>query len=143
MVRRLIILGVAFAVVTLLTSVTQIQPGERAVVRRFGRILEDKPGAGLHLFLPFGMDQIERIKVNQVREVTVGRATLTLMMAGFGADNPLEAEQELATPPGQLLTGDHNLIDVQVKVYYSVIDDPAEIEKFALQSGQIDEFLTR
>src|SRR5262249_43005986 len=96
----------------------------------FGRILEEKPGPGLHFFLPFGMDQVERVKVNQVREVTVGQ--------------PLtESEEESATPPGQLLTGDHNLIDLQVKLYYSVIEDPAQIQKFALQSARVDELLAR
>ena len=67
--RRLAIAAVlVLVIVTLLTSVTQIEPGERAVVRRFGRILEEKPGPGLHFLLPFGMDQVERVKVNQVRE---------------------------------------------------------------------------
>src|SRR5438270_11299227 len=104
MMRRLILVAaLVLAIVTLLSSATRIQPGERAVVRRFGRIREDKPGPGLHLFLPFGMDRVERVKVNQVREVTVGQ--------------PLaDSEEESATPPGQLLTGDHNLIDLQVKL---------------------------
>jgi modulator of FtsH protease HflK len=134
MTRRLLILGclafVVFMVWTLWTSVTQIQPGERAVVRRFGRVIEDKPGPGLHFFLPWSIDQVQIVKVNEVRDITVGQ-----MFA--------DAEDETATPSGQLLTGDHNLIDVQVKVYYSVIDDPAQIEKFALQSARVADLLRR
>src|SRR5687767_10880041 len=67
--RNLGIVFVLFSAVALLSSATLIQPGERAVVRRFGRVLEEKAAAGLHFYLPFGMDRIDRIKVNEVREV--------------------------------------------------------------------------
>src|SRR5262249_1499441 len=130
--RKLLILSVILVVgAALVTSVTQIEPGERAGVRRFGRILHDKPGPGLHVFLPFGMDRVDRVKINQVREVTVGF--------------PLaENEEDRTTPPGQLLTGDHNLINVQVKLYYSVREDPAEeIEKFIVNAERIDDLVAR
>ena len=42
-----------------------------------------------------------------------------------------EEEVERDTPSGQLLTGDHNLVNVQAEIYYTVFED--EVEKFVLQ----------
>src|SRR5438477_774010 len=83
---------------TLLSALTQVQPGERAVVRRFGRILEEKPGPGLFLGLPWGMDLVERVSVGRVKRVLVGAVSK-------------EEEEQRDTPAGQLLTGDHNLVN--------------------------------
>ena len=55
-----------------LTAFRQIQPGERAVVRRFGRVV-DTPGPGLWIGLPYGLDRVDRIPVDQVRQDTVHR----------------------------------------------------------------------
>lgn len=91
----------------LLTGVVQVRPGERAVVRRFGRVLDEKPTAGLWVGLPWGLDRVDRVAMDQVRRVTVGY--------------PPDADDDgLATPPGQLLTGDHNLVNVQVLLDYAV-----------------------
>src|SRR5437588_10725945 len=90
----------------LLTGIRQIRPGERAVVTRWGRII-DTPGPGLYISLPYGIDRVDRIGVDSVRRVHVG----------FRQDFEDDA---LASPPGQLLTGDHNLVNVQVAVDYAV-----------------------
>jgi membrane protease subunit HflK len=113
---------------TAATAVTQVQPGERAVVRRFGRILPDQPGPGLYIGLPWGIDQVERVAVGRVRRVSVG----------FDPDN---ADQESATPAGQLLTGDHNLVNVSAEIHYTVRDDG--VEKFFLQADRADQLVAR
>ena len=41
-----------FLVYTAATALTQVQPGERAVIRRLGRVLPDKPRPGLTIGLP-------------------------------------------------------------------------------------------
>ena len=56
----------------LLTGLTLVRPGERAVVRRFGRVLEHKPEPGLWVGLPRGMDRVDRVPVDRVQEVQVG-----------------------------------------------------------------------
>src|SRR5260370_6171734 len=96
----------------LLTGVAQVRPGERAVVRRFGRVLERKPEPGLWIGLPWGMDRVDRVPVDMVRPVTLGY-------------DPAQDDGSLATPPGQLLTGDHNLVNVQVVLNYAVRADEA------------------
>ena len=68
----LIIASIVLLVAYLLTGVTMVRPGERTVVRRFGRVLPDKPGPGLLLGMPWGIDRIDRIEVDRVRTARVG-----------------------------------------------------------------------
>src|SRR5438874_8416652 len=103
----------ALLLLYLLTGVVQVRPGERAVVRRFGRVLDVKPEPGLWVGLPWGMDRVDRVPVEFVRPVVVGYRLQ-------------EDEDALATPPGQLLTGDHNLVNVQAVLNYSVRPDGVE-----------------
>jgi membrane protease subunit HflK len=119
------LLGSILLLYTLATSVTQVQPGERAVVRRFGRVAAT-PGPGLFFGLPWGMDRVDRVQVNRVRRVVVGDP-----LRGAGDD-----DTDSRVPEGQLLTGDHNLINLQVEIYYTVQD--AEVEKFVLQADRVD-----
>src|SRR5947209_8554015 len=111
-------------VVYLFTGVYQIRPGERAVVRRFGRVLPDRPEPGLWIGLPWGMDRVDRVPVELRRPVVVGY-------------RPEEDDGGLATPPGQLLTGDHNLINIQVVLNYSV--RPEGVADYVVQGERADE----
>lgn len=105
--RRWFLLALALLLAGyLLTGVTQIRPGERAVVRRFGKVV-DVPRPGLYLGLPWGMDRVDRVPADLLRRVTVGY-------------QPDRDDDSLTTPPGQLLTGDHNLINLQVVLDYAV-----------------------
>lgn len=116
-------------VYTLATAVTQIQPGERAVVRRFGKVVAT-PGPGLHFGLPWGMDRVDRVPIGLVRRVTLGSVAA-------GRDDI----DDLTIADGQLLTGDHNLVNVQAEVYFTVNEE--EVEKFALQAEQAEDLIAR
>ena len=54
---------------SLLTGVTEVRPGERAVVRRFGRVLDEKPKPGLWIGLPWGIDRVDRVPVDLARQL--------------------------------------------------------------------------
>jgi membrane protease subunit HflK len=116
------------AIWTILSALTQIQPGEKAVVRRLGRILEDKPGPGLFVGLPWGLDRVDRVPVGMVKRVVVGMASK-------------EDDEERDAPAGQLLTGDHNLVNLQAEVYYTVFEN--EVDKFVLQADGADVLVAR
>jgi membrane protease subunit HflK len=109
----------------LLTGVVQVRRGERAVVRRFGRMLEHHPEPGLWIGLPWGMDRVDRVEVDNVRSVTVG----------------YRDEESGDTPAGQLLTGDHNLVNVQVVLYYKV--RPDQVADFVVEQDRIGGALSR
>ncbi len=126
--RLLFVLLVVLAIAGYaLTGVVEVRPGERAVVRRFGQVLDYKPGPGLWVGLPWGMDRVDRVAVDFVQSVTVG----------YQDD---EARGE-AMPSGQLLTGDQNLVDVQAILYYRVRAD--QLEDYVVQREQVPELLTR
>ncbi len=109
----------------LLTGFTEVRPGEQAVVRRFGRVVAT-PGPGLWVGLPWGLDRVDRVAVDRLRRVAVGYQP--------GTD-------DAPTPAGQLLTGDPNLVDVQVGVHYAV--DEADVVAFVEQGGRAEELISR
>jgi membrane protease subunit HflK len=114
---------------SLLTGLTQVQPGERAVVRRFGRVLDFRPEPGLYVGLPWGIDRVDRVAVERLRSVPVGYQKRD------------DEDTSGATPEGQLLTGDHNLVNVQATVNYAV--DPEQVLAFVLQADRADELVAR
>jgi modulator of FtsH protease HflK len=127
-VRYVLLALVAIVVVGyLLTGVVQVQPGERAVVRRFGQVLTEKPGPGLWIGLPWGMDRVDRVSIDEVRRVEVGYQP--------------DQDDGVSTPPGQLLTGDHNLINVRVALRYRVREE--QLEEYVLHRDRADMIIAR
>jgi modulator of FtsH protease HflK len=124
--RRLRYLPLIVLVAYLLTGVAQIRPEERAVVRRFGRVVA-RPGPGLWVGLPYGIDRLDRVPIATVRRVSVGY-------------RPESVED---TPPGQFLTGDQNLVNLQVAIDYAVGDEPDDLERFVLQQDRTDGAIAR
>ncbi len=116
------------AVGYLLTGVTQVRPGERAVVRRFGRVLGEQPEPGLYVGLPWGLERVDRVAVDQVRRVEVGY-------------RPDADESSLTTPAGQLLTGDHNLVNLQAVLNYAVRHDA--VEDYVVHADEADGLVAR
>lgn len=130
-VRKLLVVVAVFLVAYLLTGVTQVRPGERAVVRRFGRVA-DVPRPGLYVGLPWGMDRVERVPADFVRRVEVGY--------------PRDWEDDgRSTPPGQLLTGDYNLVNVRVEVEYRVDQetDEDQVVDYLLHADRTDALVAR
>jgi len=129
MVRAILVLiALVFAVWTVGTAFTQVESHQRAVIRRFGRILETKPEPGLHIGLPWGIDRVDLAPVGRERTITVG--------AGDKGDPDDEA-----VPAGQMLTGDHNLVNVQASINYKI--RAAEPERYVLQADNVDAFVAR
>ena len=99
----------------LATGVTVLQPDEVGIVRRFGAVQHEAWEPGLHWGLPWGMDRVDRIKLNQTRTLAVGAAS------------PTEAPLLRAPDPASddFLTGDLNLVTAQALVQYRVRDPAA------------------
>ena len=106
--RRILLIAAALVGGYLLTAVTTVRPGERAVVRRFGAVVAT-PGPGLWVGLPWGFERVDRVGVDLVRRVAVGYEP--------------DADSDAPLPPGHLLTGDQNLVAVRVVIDYAVRPD--------------------
>jgi len=83
----------------LLSGFYAVQPGEAAVVRRFGSVLAGNVGPGLHYRLPWPVDRVDIVAVNSIRRAEA--------------------------PASLMLTGDENLINVRLSIHYTVTDPAA------------------
>ena len=54
------------------TGIYVVQPNERAVVWRCGRILAQPSLPGIHCGLPWGLDRVTRLKVYKQKRVGIG-----------------------------------------------------------------------
>jgi membrane protease subunit HflK len=73
------------------------------------------------------MDRVDRVAVDRLQSITVGFQD--------------EEGSEDAIPSGQMLTGDHNLVNVQAVLTYKV--RPNQEVEFVLQVDRIDALLNR
>jgi modulator of FtsH protease HflK len=126
--KRLLWFFLLIAAAYLLTGVYQIPPDERAVVKRFGRVTA-RPGPGLWIGLPWGIDRVERVSIAQVQRVTAGYQLPT--DAGGSA------------PAGMLLTGDENLVNLQVHVDFAVAEGDASLDDYVLHRAQSEGIIAR
>ena len=92
----------------LLTSVYIVPADQQAVETRFGRVIDTRVLPGIHLSLPWPVDVVHRLKVQQLQRLVVG---------GDIQDGVLGRSQPLAS---QFLTGDQNILHMRVVVQYSV-----------------------
>ncbi len=104
--------------VYLLTGIAQVRPEERGVVRRFGQVVA-RPGPGLWVGLPWGIDRVDRVPVRTARQLTVGY-------------NPDTWSDIPGTPPGQFLTGDQNLVNVQLVLDYAIGESDEELDDYVM-----------
>ncbi|VTR92676.1 HflK protein OS=Desulfurispirillum indicum (strain ATCC BAA-1389 / S5) GN=Selin_1779 PE=4 SV=1: Band_7 [Gemmata massiliana] len=123
---RYLVLAVATAY--LLTGVYQVAPDERAVVRRFGGIVA-RPGPGLGFGLPWGIDRVDRVPVRTVRQLRVGYDS--------------EAANDTTMPAGQLLTGDQNLVNVQIVLDYAIGEADQDLDDYVIHRDLVDPTLSR
>lgn len=93
-----------------------VEPGQRGIVQRFGKVVATDLEPGLHLHLPPPLGEGRAVDTALVRQVPIGFQT------GSGRRRRARADD------GYLLTADENLIDVRAVVHYRV-DDPV---RFAL-----------
>ena len=97
---------------------------EAAVVRVFGRAERTDDGvvllrsSGLYFHLPWPMSMVERVRINEVRTVSVGNAEL----GDVGPDEPFLRAID-SSQSAQLLSGDKNVMNVQLNVSYRIARD--------------------
>lgn len=113
--RLVVVLALLPVAVYVLSGVYVVNPGEAAVVRRFGAVVQPRVEAGLNYRLPWPLERVDVVNVGSVRRESVGVS----VPAGDGHihDEPMTGFRAL--------TGDTNIIDVEVVVQYQVRDPAA------------------
>ncbi|MGA2601343.1 MAG: FtsH protease activity modulator HflK [Bryobacteraceae bacterium] len=92
----------------LLSGVYIVRADQQAVVTRFGAVVEPRVFPGIHMALPWPIDRVGKLKVQQQQRLVVG---------GDLPDTVLGRTQPLAS---QFMTGDQNIINLRAVVQYSV-----------------------
>ncbi|MFN9268016.1 MAG: protease modulator HflK [Planctomycetaceae bacterium] len=93
-----------------------IAANQQGVVRRFGRAQPAVVPSGLHFDLPWPCVRVDRVNVQELRTLTVGVAAVdSLDPSGFLRPSGLDRV-------GEFLTGDKNLLNLQVNLQYRVAD---------------------
>jgi membrane protease subunit HflK len=112
-----LIILVAFGLVLLVTTIMSfytIGPGEKGVVVRLGKIIQvNEPG--IHWKLPYGIDRLQRVKVDYQYSAQFGfREEMP--------DSAVTSVDSFYLPEARLLTGDLKMIDLQWVVQYRILD---------------------
>ncbi len=107
-----------------LSGLTQVEAGEVAVVRRFGRPLDDDLGPGLYWRWPWPVEQVTRVRPEEVRGVEIGFRSVP-RAAGLPAElawsSPHGGDGMLRVPDeAVMITGDGNLLELLATVRYSI-----------------------
>ncbi len=92
----------------ILTGVYLVSADQQAVVQRFGKVVEPRVMPGIHIALPWPLDRVTKLKVQQTQRLVVG---------GEVADGVLGRTQPVTS---QFLTGDQNILHIRTVVQYSV-----------------------
>ena len=92
----------------MLSGVYFVQTDQQAVVTRFGAVAQPRVLPGIHYALPWPVDSVFKLKVQQLQRQVIG---------GEAADLVLGRTQPIVS---QFLTGDQNIISMRTVVQYSV-----------------------
>ena len=130
-IKRTALLTVLFAIVIVfgLTCYYTVDDKQQAVVTTFGKVT-DITDAGVHLKLPFGIQQVEKVDVNVYQKITLGY-------------NPVGSGYTVDDRESAMITGDYNIVNVDFFVEYKISDpvqylyssnDPESILRNLVQS---------
>jgi HflK protein len=131
--------GLAVVVLYLGSGLFTVHPGEVAIRTRFGRIVDNHLGPGLHARLPWPFEDHVLVATDHIRRIEVGfrsaarpaPGTQPQAWAGTGfAARTASADlfwfqKAKVSDESFLLTGDENLIDVAFTAQYQVKDPVA------------------
>ncbi len=139
--KRLAIGAALLVAIYLATGFYVVRGNEKVAVRRFGRVVRTPEnrlaleGSGLHYTLPWPCSEVERINLNEVRTLSVGMGEVAEPGAG-GFLRSLEAENR-----SQFLTGDKNILHLQINTQYRVAEPT--VDDFLFRSVAPERHLER
>ncbi len=109
---RLPLLIAILGLMWLATGIYIVAPDEKGVVMRFGKWVATT-GPGPHYHLPSPIETVLKPKVTEVKRIEVGFRTIDQGPPARYSDVPRES---------LMLTGDENIIDIDIIVQYRILD---------------------
>ena len=95
------------------SGIYYVLPDEQAVLRRLGRVVDKAAGPGLHYRLPYPFERVDMIKTTLVRQISTNKRLL--------------------------LSGDENLVNVNIAVHYRISEPVKYLLKAALPEKLLKE----
>jgi membrane protease subunit HflK len=92
------------------TGFYKVDSGSLGVVQRFGKMADDTTEPGLHWHLPYPIETVNVVNMDEVRRLEVGYRT-----SGDGGTGKIKQPQEAL-----MLTEDENIIELQFAVQYNL-----------------------
>jgi membrane protease subunit HflK len=105
---------IAVLSIYLLSGIYIVKPGEQGVVRRFGKVVR-VTSPGPHYHLPWPFEKVDTPSVTEVKRIEIGFRTIDPGPPARYQDVPHEA---------LMLTGDENIVDIEMIVQYKIKDAP-------------------
>jgi membrane protease subunit HflK len=127
----------AMVVVWACSGIFVVGADEAAVLKVFGRAERTADGvvllrnSGLYFHLPWPMTPVERVRINEVRTVSVGSSEL----GEAGPDEPF-LQVLGSSQNAELLSGDKNVLNVQLNVSYRIASDRVDDWLFGSTAGE-------
>ncbi len=103
---------VVVVLIWLASGIFSVGPDEQGIVLRFGRI-DRVVSSGLNYHMPFPMETAYTPKVTEVKRVEIGFRTIDPGPPARYSDKPHES---------RMLTGDENMVDVDMIVQYRIVE---------------------
>ncbi len=94
------------------TGIYLVGPDQKGMVLRFGKLIAAK-GPGPHWHIPWPVDSVEKPKVTEVKRIEVGFRTI---------DPGPPARYRSVPAESLMLTGDENIVDIDMIVQYQIVD---------------------
>jgi membrane protease subunit HflK len=134
--KRVVVTLFAVSAIYVSTGFYVVRGNEKAAVRRFGRAVRTSQGvvalaaSGLHYTLPWPFATVDRVKLNEVRTLALDAGDLDEGAApGF-------LRSLAAVNRSQFLTGDKNVLHVQVNTQYHVSEEYVGDYLFGAESSE-------
>lgn len=115
-----------------LSGFYRIKPNEIALLHRFGKIINDNVTPGLHYALPKPFFRVDKVKVKEMKRAAIGFELVDAIVP-----------RSTVSRQGEFLTGDENIIEVQLvmqyyilnpRIYISRIDQPSQFIRSVAKS---------
>jgi len=126
--RGVLLIALAAVVVWGFSGFFRVEPDELGVVLRFGEYVRDaKPGINYHL--PYPVESVLTPKVTRVNRIDIGMRLI---------EDPRRGGTQLRDVPEEslMLTGDENIVDVDVSVFWLVKSGGAGEYLFNIQNPE-------
>ena len=113
--RGLSMLALAVVALWVASGIYRVQPDEQGVVLRFGAYSTWTP-PGLHWHLPWPIETVEKPAVTRINRTEIGFRS----GPGGNVENGMDATGRDVAAESLMLTGDENIIDIDVAVFWRI-----------------------